>query len=130
MAKSMRAFRIVVAALLYDFLQKGEKNHDDIVVYLEKAREHLTGKLWVDCFIIPTMLAHQFLRAERTGDWLLQQHCLKMMLPYLFEAGHHNYARYNSWHLRDMQHLPHDAKKDLLDGAHVCRHSEGAVAVW
>jgi len=28
-----------------------------------------------------------------------------------------------------MQHLPYDAKKDLLDGAHVCRHSEGAAAV-
>jgi len=28
-----------------------------------------------------------------------------------------------------MQHLPHDGKKDLRDGAHVCSHSEGATAV-
>jgi hypothetical protein len=127
--KAMRAFRMVVAALLHDFLQGRERSHEDIVTYLEKAREHTTGKLWVDCFITPTMLAHQFLRAEREGDWLLQQHCLETMLPYFFEAGHHNYARYISWHLRDMQHLPQDAKKDLLDGAHVCRHSDGAAAV-
>ena len=52
-----------------------------------------------------------------------------MMIPYFFVSVHHNYARYISWHLRDMQHLPHDAKKDLLDGAHVCRHSEGSAAV-
>lgn len=127
--KAMRAFRMVVAALLHDFLQDGEKHHGDIATYIDKAREHPTGKLWVDCFIVPTMIAHQFLRAEREGNWLMQQHCLEKMLPYFFEAGHHNYARYISWHLRDMQNLPQDAKKDLLDGAHVCRHSEGAAAV-
>ena len=92
---------------------EGEKTHDDIFAYLEKAREHPTGKLWVDCFIIPTMLAHQFTRSEREGGWLLQMHCLEMMMPYFFVSGHHNYTRYISWHLRDMQHLPHDAKKDL-----------------
>ncbi len=54
----MRAFRMVIAALLHDFLQEGEQSHADIVAYLKKAREHLTGKLWVDCFITPTMLAH------------------------------------------------------------------------
>ena len=129
--KAMIAFRMVVAALLNAFLHEGEKTHDDIVAYLEKASEHPTGKLWVDYFIIPTMLAHQFTRSEREGDWLLQQHCLEMMIPYFFVSGHHNYARYISWHLRDMymQHLPHDAKKDLLDGAHVCRHSGGSAAV-
>ena len=28
-----------------------------------------------------------------------------------------------------MQHISQDKKKDLLDGAHLCRHSEGAAAV-
>ena len=27
------------------------------------------------------------------------------------------------------QNLPHDAKEDLLAGAHVCRHSDGGTAV-
>lgn len=51
------------------------------------------------------------------------------MLPYFFAAGHHHYARYITWHLQDMQHLPQDAKNDFRNGAHVCRHSEGSAAV-
>ena len=47
------------------------------------------------------------------------------MLPYFFAAGHHNYARYLSWYVRQMEHLPQRAKEDLLAGAHVCRHSDG-----
>ena len=66
-ATCMRAFRMVVAALLNVFLYEGEKIYDASVVYLEKVREHHTGKLWVGCFIIPTMLAHQFTRSEREG---------------------------------------------------------------
>ena len=40
-----------------------------------------------------------------------------------------SYARYNSWHLRDMQHIPPDAKQDLLNGSHVSRHIDRAAAV-
>ena len=125
----MRAFRMVVSALLHDFLEEGEKTHEQITAYLEKAREHPTGQLWVDCFITPTLIAHTFWRAEREGDWLLQQHCLEEMLPHFFAAGHHHYARWITWHLRDMQHLPDTAKDELLAGSHVCRHSDGAAAV-
>ena len=75
------------------------------------------------------MLAHHFMRVERECDWILQQNCLERMLPYYFEVGHHHYARYISWHLRDMQHIPLDAKQDLINGSHVCRHTEGAAAV-
>ena len=28
-----------------------------------------------------------------------------------------------------VQNLPHEAKQDLLAGAHVCRHSDGGTAV-
>lgn len=51
------------------------------------------------------------------------------MLPYFFAAGHHHYARWITWHLRDMQYLPATAKDDLYAGSHVCRHSDGAAAV-
>ena len=81
------------------------------------------------CFIIPTMLAHQFMRVEREGDWILQQHCLERIMPYICVACHRHYARYISWHLRDMQHIPPDAKQDLLNGSHVCRHIDRAAAV-
>ena len=72
------------------------------------------------------MLAHQLMMVEREGDWTIQQHCLERMLPYVFVAGHHDYACYISWHVRDMQHIPRDAKQDLLSGSHVCRQTEGA----
>ena len=75
------------------------------------------------------MLANKFMRVEGEGDWIIQQHCLERMLPYFFVAGHHHYARYISWHLRDMQHIPLDAKQDLLNGSHVCRHIDRAAAV-
>ena len=74
--------------------------------YLETTREHPTGRLWVDCLIKPTPLALMFLFGERNGDFLLQKHCLKEMLPYFFAAGHQNYARYQSWYVRQMEHLP------------------------
>jgi len=51
------------------------------------------------------------------------------MLPYFFAAGHHHYARWITWHLREMQHLPSVAKDDLLGGSHVCRHTDGEPAV-
>ena len=77
------------------------------------------------------MLAHHFMRVEREGDWIQQQHCLQRMLPYFFVAGHHHYARYiSSHHLRDMQHIPPDAKQDLPNGPHVCRHIDRAAAVF
>lgn len=74
--KTMRALHMVVSALLHDFLEEGEKTHEQIMAFLEKAREHPTGWLWVDYFITATLIAHKFWRAEREGDWLLQQHCL------------------------------------------------------
>ena len=75
------------------------------------------------------MLAHHFMRVEREGDWILPQNGLERMLSYFFVAGQHHYARYISWHLRDMQHIPPDAKQDLLNGTHVCRHIDRASAV-
>ena len=51
------------------------------------------------------------------------------MKKYFFAAGHHHYARWITWHLREMSSLPDDAKKELLVGAHGCRHSDGSSAV-
>ena len=93
---------------------------------MEQARQRPTGRHWVDNLLRPTLLAHQFLRAERDGDWLFKQLCLEQMLPYFFSAGHFHYARFLSWHILEMRYLlPERAKNDLLAGAHVCRHSEG-----
>ena len=89
-----------------------------LTVYPETARGHPTGRLRVDCFIKPTLMSLMFLRGDRNG-----------MLPYFFAAGHHNYARYLSWYVRQMEHLPQRAKEDLLASEHVCLHLDGGTAV-
>ena len=91
--RSFRAFRMATAALLYDFLKDGPKTLEYISQYLDTVREHPTGRLWVDCLIWPTLIAHQFERAERDCDYHLQQH-YQQMLPYFFAAGHWQYSRY------------------------------------
>ena len=48
------------------------KTYEEPTVYLETAREHPTGRLWVDCFVKPTLLSLMFLRGELNGDFLLQ----------------------------------------------------------
>ena len=83
----------------------------------------------MDCLINPTLLALQLLRAQRGGDFLVQQVSLEAMMPYFFAAGHMNYARYITWYLRNVENLPTTAKNDLMEGAHVCRHSDGGTAV-
>ena len=124
--KSMRAFRMVTAALLYDFLKDGPKTFEAISQFLDAALEHPTGRLWVDCLIGPTFIAHQFEHAERDCDYPLQQHCYQQMLHYCLAAGHWQYARHITWHVIEMQHtLPDGAKMDLFAGAHVCRHRPG-----
>ena len=111
--------------LLKNVIRNAPKSYQEISDYLEQARESKTGRLWVDCFIKPTLIALMFMRSERQGNFLLQQYCLKKMLPYFAASGYFNYCRYISWYMREMQNLPAGAKADLLKGAHVCRHSDG-----
>ena len=70
-----------------------------------------------------------FLPEVRNGDFRLQQHRLKALLPYFFTAGHYSYARYLSWYMRQMEHLPQRAKEYLLAGTHICRQSDGGTTV-
>ena len=93
---ALRAYRFITDTLLQNFFSNGAKPYEKLSVYLETAREHPTGRLWVDCLVKPAPLLLMFLCREWNGDFLLQQHCLKAMLPYLFAAGHHNYDRYLS----------------------------------
>ena len=46
------------------------------------------------------------------------------MLPLLFAAGHHWYARYTIAFLLEMQNLPAAAKSDIMNGAHVCQPTD------
>ena len=76
-----------------------------------------TGRLWVECLIMPVMIIHLYLRAERTGGWLLHMYALKRMTPYVFAANHWDYARYISWHVHEMDSsLPETMLTAFLQG--------------
>ena len=123
--KTLRAFRSIAAGLLKSFLSTGRKTFNDIIMYLEKVRENPTGRHWVDNFIVPTLLIHQFVRAEREGDFHFQQYTLKKMLKYFFIAGHVQYARHLTQYLMEMKSLSIEARSEVASGAFVCRHSQG-----
>lgn len=96
--------------------------------YLDRSREHPTGRHWVDNLIKPTLLIHHLLRAEREGDFTLQLAAIEGLLPYFFASGHFHYARYLTQHILEMNYLiPAEAKAELASGAFVCRHQAG---VW
>ena len=92
--KALRSFRMVTAAILEPVVER-ERSPQKILSYIDAARMSKTSRLWIDCFLIPVSIMHWFVRAEREGNWPLHQHCLERMLPYLFAAGHWNYARYS-----------------------------------
>ncbi|MCG7883058.1 MAG: hypothetical protein JAY96_15870 [Candidatus Thiodiazotropha endolucinida] len=117
--KAMRAFRGVAAALLQRLLSSGQKTFEEIEQYLETARLHPTGRHWVDNFLLPTLLIHQFERAEREGDIHLKHLTLKRMMKYFFLAGHVQYARYMTQYLIEMR----ANTEDMVDL--VCRHQDG-----
>ena len=123
--KAMRSFRAVSAALLNRFLSSGTKTFEEIDEYLAVARLHPTGRHWVDNFLLPTLLIHQFEHAEREGDYHLKQLTMERMLKYFFLAEHVQYASYLTQYLLEMRQLPAEAKRDLVLGAFVCRHHEG-----
>ena len=58
----MRAFRMVSAAILDNFLHANENNFDDILPHIEDAMKHPPRRHWVNNLLIPTLLAHQFLQ--------------------------------------------------------------------
>lgn len=125
--RSMRAFRMVLAGLLKDHILSGKTSVHELKLLLEASCNKPTGKLWVECFIMPVMILHHFTRAEREGNWVLHLYSMEQMIPYFFAAGHWQYARYITWHCREMRKcLPQDVEQLFVDGEHVCRHRDGS----
>ena len=70
---------MVGVVLLQNFHRDGEKTFSEISAYMDEVRKHPTGIQWVN-FIKPALSIHQFLHAEKEGDWLEQ------MLPYFLQC--------------------------------------------
>ena len=122
---NVRALRLVVEELLRNVLPS-VSSYEDLFHELEQRYEKSkTCKLWVENLIKPVFLMMFFVRAEREAEWPLHLFAVKEMIPYFFAAGHHHYARYALYYLRDMEKLPEDVLKCFMKGEHVMRHREG-----
>ena len=73
----------------------------DVEIYedLDAMQTHIlnrscTAKLWVDCFVRPTLITMFFIRAEadREWDWPLHLWAVSEMVSYLFASSHVTYA--------------------------------------
>jgi hypothetical protein len=125
--KALRAIRMVVTSLLEDQPADNFSSPQAFENMLEALREQPTGRLWIDCLIVPCIILHLYIRAERERNWHLHLYCLKRMICYFFSAGHWHYARYILWHVLEMETLlPTDAQYMFTSGNHVCRHKSGA----
>ena len=113
-----RALRMVVEVILIpiiDDLELTAQNYDVFMANLEeRALKSKTCKLWVDCLVKPVLLMMKYVRAEREGDWLLHVHCVKVMMPYFFAAGHQNYARLGLVYLRAIENLLNVTRSDKI----------------
>ena len=122
--KAVRGPRMVVLRLLQPLLTS--TTAQTLQQDLEKARIPHTGRLCVVCLIIPVVIIHLFIRAEREGDWLLHLYAFKRMIPYFFAAAHWNYAIYILWHIVDVTNLlPEGLLSAFLNRDHVCRYNSG-----
>ena len=90
----MRVFQNVAAALLQRFLSTGQMTFDGIAQYLKTACIYLTDPYWLDNFLLPTLLVHQFERAEQKGEVQLKKLTMKRIMKYVFFAGQAQYAHY------------------------------------
>ncbi len=57
----------------------------------------------------------RFLKAERTGNWLMHLSSLYQMLPYLASAGHSHYTKSVHLYLQKMSKLESDHPDDYID---------------
>ena len=103
--QNVRAFR-----LLTEELRRNYVAHLDTYNGLDHFPAHVgkqskTAKLWVDCFIRPTLIMMAFIRAERESDWPLHLWALSQMMPFFFASGHVNYTRYGLYYLDPWKHF-------------------------
>ena len=69
----------------------------------------------------------KFIKAERTGNWMLHRAAVKEMLPYFAAAGHTLYAKSAYLYLQQMCQLDQthpDVYTHFMNGFHVIRRSD------
>jgi hypothetical protein len=69
--QNLRAFRMLTEELLRKHMGDVETYEDLDAMLTDISNRSETAKLWVDCFVRPTLIMMVFIRAERESDWPL-----------------------------------------------------------
>ena len=130
---------LAAAVQLYDKVVSGELSVQDVCSLrcLDKIQEKLeaqkiqmatkrTSKLWLQYMEMVDIL-RLFIKAERTGDWMLHLKSLQEMLPFFAASGHNLYAKSAYIYVQQMLQLA-DSHPDVFaffrSGYHVVRRSD------
>ncbi|WAR20763.1 hypothetical protein MAR_014737, partial [Mya arenaria] len=102
---------------LYDDFTDGKSNMSDITqselldnacTKLDETKDEMrkfrTAALWLQ-YMEMVHILQSFVKAERTGDWLLHLDTVSRMLPYFAAAGHNLYLKSAYVYLQTMQTL-------------------------
>ena len=102
-------------------------NQENII---ERHKYFKTSKLWL-MYMYMVHIMCTYLKAERTGNFLLHQKSTMAMLPYFAASGHHLYTKSAYIYLQQMQKLPlsHPEVYDAFcNGYNVVRRSNDYFA--
>ena len=128
------------AMKLFDNLMKHEVDLADvesdenvkiIVQLLETKLEDIskknrTSKLWIQ-YIKMLGILRKFVKAERTGNWMLHLQTVRDMLPYFAATGHNAYTKSGHIYLSRMANLKHSdshVHTHFMKGYHSIRRSD------
>ena len=72
-------------------------------------------------------ILQQFIRAERTGDWIGHLNAIRKMLPFFAASGHYQYLKSAYVYLQKMMRLEHehpDVYQQFIQGNHTVRRTD------
>ena len=70
----------------------------------QKLKKSRTSKIWIQ-YIEMLDVLRKFVKAERTGNWLLHLQAVADMLPYFAASGHNAYTKSSYIYLSNMSNL-------------------------
>lgn len=93
---------------------------------ISEQRRAETGRLWLQYMEMVSIL-RQFIKAERTGNWMLHLQSIMDMLPFFAACGHNNYLKSGYLYLQKMISLEQTNPNVyylFMSGLHVVRRSQ------
>ena len=118
----MKRLETIYQELLDEKITVTDALGDETVLLLTRELENVilatkqkgrTPTLWIQ-YYESVQIILQYIRAERTGNWDLHVHCVKMMNKYLHAAGHLQMAKSGHLYLQVMEDMSNTIPKEDL----------------